>query len=209
MRLSLASPRALVSSLASALVGGLVLSRNALVNAQSGWEGVGTWSTGNGAVLTGSSFGVPYNNSFIYPAVAGYSFSFTDDGYYERASFTWNSNATDHHCIEAVIIWEHGTYQVLSNGSITTDPSAFASDNRIQVQNACSASSSSIYYYNEAGLYKTWATSEWRGKTMLRLGSYDGSLLPRMYLISDTPRDYMFASSAITNTSSGTYTMRA
>lgn len=29
---------------------------------------------------------------------------------------------------------------------------------------------------------------------MLRLGSFDGSLLPRMYRISDTPRDYMFDS---------------
>lgn len=37
------------------------------------------------------------NNTFIYPLVAGYSYSFTDDGYYEEASFTWTSNATDHH----------------------------------------------------------------------------------------------------------------
>ncbi|GAA5967168.1 hypothetical protein JCM11641_000460 [Rhodosporidiobolus odoratus] len=167
-----AFPRALVALAAAALdlipgqsgtLGGLTA-----VVAQSTWEGVGTWSSGNGAVLTGPTFGVPYNNSFIYPPVAGYSFSFTDDGYYEQAQFTWNSNATNHHCIEAVVIWSHGTYEVLSNGSITTDPTVFAADNRIQTQNACNHVSSSIYYYNSPGLYKTWAVSEWRSKTMLR-----------------------------------------
>lgn len=30
------------------------------------------------------SLGVPYNNSFIYPNVTGYSFSFTSDGYFEQ-----------------------------------------------------------------------------------------------------------------------------
>ena len=30
------------------------------------------------------SLGVPYNNSFIYPNVTGYSFSFTEDGYFEQ-----------------------------------------------------------------------------------------------------------------------------
>ncbi|GAA6011238.1 hypothetical protein JCM10207_008273 [Rhodosporidiobolus poonsookiae] len=180
-----------------------------LALAQSGWEGVGIWSTGNGDVLTGTAFGVPYNNSFNYPRVAGYSFSFTDDGYFEQAQFTWTSNATDHHCIEASVLWAHGTYEVLANGSITTDPTVFKGDGRVQAQNACKSTSSNIYYYNEKGLFKTWATSEWRGKTMLRLGSYDGSLLPRMYKVSDTPRDYMHPTESITDSSAGTYTMRA
>ena len=34
---------------------------------------------------------------------------------------------------------------------------------------------------------------------MLRLGSFDGSLLPRMYKISDNPRDYMFQSMYLSN----------
>ncbi|BGP14544.1 hypothetical protein JCM10213_001892 [Rhodosporidiobolus nylandii] len=181
---------------------------SAQATSTANWEGVGTWSSGNGAVLTGPNFGVPYNNSFNYPSVAGYSFSFTDDGYFEQAQFTWNSNATDHHCIEAVITWAHGTYELLSNGSIMTDLSVFASDNRVQVQNACSPLSSAVYYLDsEKGLYKTWAVSQWRGKEMLRLGSFDGTLLPRMYKMSNTPRDYMFPSYGITNTSSGTFTI--
>jgi hypothetical protein len=135
------------------------------------------------------------------------------------------------------VIWQHGTYKVNSNGTITTDSTMFAGDGRVQVQvsglsllalrlslretaserttrpdiaesrprrssadlllspqNACAAQSSAIYYYQENNLFATWAVSTWRGKDMLRLGSYDGSLLPRMYKISDTPRDYMFDS---------------
>lgn len=67
------------------------------------------------------------------------------------------------------MLWQHGTYEVLTNGSITTNPTVFNGDGRIQVQNACSAVSSNIYYYNEPGLYKTWAVAPWRGKTMLRV----------------------------------------
>jgi hypothetical protein len=47
------APSSLFSSpmrLSSSLVG---LLAPLLVHAQSGWEGVGTWSSGNGAVLTG------------------------------------------------------------------------------------------------------------------------------------------------------------
>lgn len=69
------------------------------------------------------------------------------------------------------MLWQHGTYEVLTNGSITTNPTVFNGDGRIQVQNACSAVSSNIYYYNEPGLYKTWAVAPWRGKTMLRVRS--------------------------------------
>jgi hypothetical protein len=48
-------------------------------------------------------------------------------------------------CIEAVIIWQHGTYTVNDNGTISTSSDVFAADGRIQTQNACSAVTSSIY----------------------------------------------------------------
>ena len=44
-----------------------------------------------------------------------------------RCAVSWNSNATDHHCIEAVVLWQHGTY-VVSNGEINTTP--FSADGR-------------------------------------------------------------------------------
>ncbi|KAM0754668.1 hypothetical protein T439DRAFT_321699 [Meredithblackwellia eburnea MCA 4105] len=163
---------------------------------------VGTWSSGVGSVLTGPAFGDPTEaNTFIYPNVSGRALSFTSDGYYEEASFLWNSNATDHHCIEAVVIWQHGTYTMNSNGSISTSSEIFAADGRIQVQNACAAQSSVISYYSQAGLYATWAISQWRGKTMLQLGRYDGALLPRMYQISTDPSQYMFPTSLLSNVS--------
>ncbi|ORY79332.1 chaperone for protein-folding within the ER, fungal-domain-containing protein [Leucosporidium creatinivorum] len=188
--------------------GALVLSFAASLSQGASTDVVGTWSTGSGAVLTGTAFGNPVNNTFDYPPVAGYSYSFTEDGWYEEASFTWTSNATDHHCIQANIIWQHGTYKVNANGTITTDSTMFAGDGRVQVQNACAAQSSAIYYYQENNLFATWAVSTWRGKTMLRLGSYDGSLLPRMYKISDTPRDYMFDSLYLSNHTDSSTTRR-
>ena len=48
---------------------------------------VGTWSSGSGQILTGPN-GIatnPINSSFTYPGVGGYSFSFTEDGFYEQA----------------------------------------------------------------------------------------------------------------------------
>ncbi|GAA5836266.1 hypothetical protein JCM9279_002243 [Rhodotorula babjevae] len=185
----------------------LALIASKLVVGQAGWEGVGTWTTGPGGPLTGPTFGVPYNNSFSYPNVSGYSFSFTEDGYFEQAQFTWNANATDPHCIEAVVIWQHGTYEVLGNGSITTNSSVFAGDGRIQVQNACTAVSSMYDYYSQAGLYRSWTVSPWRGKTMLRLSQFDGALMPRLYLVSDTPTDFMFPTRWLTNTSADTWVL--
>ncbi|GAA5869594.1 hypothetical protein JCM16303_000520 [Sporobolomyces ruberrimus] len=166
---------------------------------------IGTWSTGHAAVLTGPTFGRPFNNTFNYPSVAGYSFSFTADGYFEQAQFTWNSNATHHNCIEAVVIWQHGTYQINSNGSLTTDPSVFPGDGRIQVQNACSATTTNIYYYQEPGLFANFAVGDWRGKDVLRLAQFDGQLMPRMFLVDRDPSGYMFPSEYITNTSTGTF----
>jgi hypothetical protein len=91
----------------------------------------------------------------------------------------------------------------------------------IQVQNQCNDPANAIYYADTTkGLYKTWATSTWRGKEMLRvrsftlmrlllgltvfiysqLGSYDGSLLPRMYKIADDPLTdgYMYPTECVT-----------
>lgn len=82
---------------------------------------------------------------------------------------TWVSNATDPHCVQAVVIWQHGTYEILADGSITTDPSEFEADGRIQVQDACAATTSVISYYSQPGEYQSWIISVWRGKEMLQV----------------------------------------
>lgn len=68
----------------------------------------------------------------------------------------------------------------------------FPGDGRIQVQDACAATSSIITYYNQPGLYASYSTSPWRGKTMLQLQAFDGSLMPRMYQITTNPTLYMY-----------------
>jgi len=96
---------------------------------------VGTWSSGSGQVLTGPS-GIatnPINGSFSYPGVGGYSFSFTEDGYYEQAQITWSANGTRPDCIEATLLWSHGTWAFSANRSeITTSSDIFSGDGRVQ-----------------------------------------------------------------------------
>lgn len=104
----------------------------------------------------------------------------------------------------------HGPSQPLSHrpappltntplSQITTNSTIFASDGRLQVQNACNADPSALYYFTDVGLYQSWAISEWRGNRMLRLGAFDGSLLPRMYQVSEDPTDYMWPTRALAN----------
>lgn len=134
---------------------------------------------------------------FNYPPVAGISFSFTDTGYFEQAEFRFVSNASSPHCIQAVVIWQHGTYQVNSNGSLTTSSDVFAGDGRIQVQDACASVSSVITYYNQPGLYSSYVTGPWRGKNMLQLQAFDGSLMPRMYQVATDPQQYMYPTASL------------
>lgn len=61
---------------------------------------------------------------------------------------------------------------MLSDGSITTNPSHFEADGRIQVQDACAATTSVITYYSQPGIYKAWDISAWRGKEMLQVRSF-------------------------------------
>jgi len=68
---------------------------------------VGTWSSGSGAVLTGqfpdgvreqsltqSSFYNPMKRQFSVPPTSGYSYSFSQDGFFETAQFFYQSNRT-------------------------------------------------------------------------------------------------------------------
>jgi hypothetical protein len=54
----------------------------------------GTWSSGSKKVLTGPGFCNPASSTFTYPATAGISYSFTDDGYFEEALYRFTGNGT-------------------------------------------------------------------------------------------------------------------
>ncbi|TFK48817.1 hypothetical protein OE88DRAFT_1684239 [Heliocybe sulcata] len=145
---------------------------------------VGTWSSGSGAVVTGSGFANPANMSFTYPKTTGISYSFTTDGFYEIARYRFTANATEPNCITGVMNWAHGTYAAQPNGSIVLTPFG---DGFQQIQNPCAAVSNFIENYNDTELVSAWAVYQETTGQRLYLYSYDGSPLAPQNLVSATP----------------------
>jgi len=175
---------------------------------------LGTWSSGSGAVRTGVGFANPVNFTFDYPATTGISYSFTTDvlsdgsaGYFEEAQYRFTSNASQPTCIIGVVQWQHGTYQLLPNGSIVLNP--FASDGRQQVQDMCAAKSNIIQQFNQTTLFQSWAIWQdpQRGPK-LQIYQFNGAPDPPMYLISPTPN--MLPTTTLTaNVTEGQTTLNA
>ncbi|KAH0842780.1 hypothetical protein FOPE_08393 [Fonsecaea pedrosoi] len=63
-----------------------------LVRAQFDPALVGTWTTKSKKVVTGPGFYDPVADKLIEPELAGISYSFTSDGYYEEAYYRAVSN---------------------------------------------------------------------------------------------------------------------
>lgn len=146
----------------------------------------GTWSTGTGAVQTGPNFANPVNFTFNYPATTGVSYSFTDDGYFEEAQYRFNSNGSKPLCIQGIVIYQHGKYELLANGSIVLTP--FGEDGRIQVQEPCAAKSNVITYFNQTELFGGWDIyADTKKQFRLQLSRFDGSLMAPMYLYANPP----------------------
>ncbi|CAE6412286.1 unnamed protein product [Rhizoctonia solani] len=147
----------------------------------------GTWSSGSQHVQTGPNFANPLNSSFIYPSTAGISYSFTDDGFWEQALYRFVSNATMPNCIKGIVIFQHGTYELNSNGSISLTP--FGQDGRIQVQDPCAAVSNIITLYNQTEYMVQWRI--FRDPTYgpkLHLFQYDGAPLAPMFQVYNPPQ---------------------
>jgi len=147
----------------------------------------GTWSSGSGSVLTGPGFAQPTNFTFTYPDNTGIAYSFTDDGHFEEAQYRFNANGTEPHCVQAIIIWQHGNYTINANNSISLTP--IAADGRIQVQDPCAAETNVITYYDQPTLLNGWAITNDvnHNRYMLQLVRFDGSLMPRLYLLYRPP----------------------
>ncbi|KAK7689965.1 hypothetical protein QCA50_006605 [Cerrena zonata] len=145
----------------------------------------GTWSTGSGAVQTGSGFAQPANKSFTYPKTTGYSFSFTGDGFYEAARYRFTGNGTDPHCITGVMNWHHGHYVLADNGTMFLNP---IGDGYQQIQDPCAAESNFIEDYNKTEIYTQWRIfTDVTAGPKLHLFAFDGSPLPPQFQISTTP----------------------
>ncbi|KAK4689341.1 hypothetical protein P7C73_g752, partial [Tremellales sp. Uapishka_1] len=147
----------------------------------------GTWSTGSGAVQTGGTFCTPAEDVFTYPNNTGISYSFTNTGFFEEAQYRYTSNATNPSCIQATIFWQHGTYGLNDNGSLTLYP--FGTDGRIQVQDPCAAVTNIITYYNQQTLYADWGIiiDTQSANYVLNLNRFDGAKMPPMYLVAKPP----------------------
>ncbi|CAK5268782.1 unnamed protein product [Mycena citricolor] len=146
---------------------------------------VGTWSTGSKHVVTGAGFANPSQESFIYPNTTGESYSFSDDGWYEVARYRFTSNATEPNCIVGTVVWVHGKYTLVNNGSIILTP---AGDGYQQVQAPCAAVSNFIQNYNFTELYQSWRI--FMDPTLgpkLHLFKFDGSPVAPQFQLSTTP----------------------
>ncbi|CAK9785992.1 putative cell wall organization and biogenesis-related protein [Cutaneotrichosporon oleaginosum] len=145
----------------------------------------GTWSS-NPAVSTGGDFCTPSANKFNPPVNTGISYSFTDDGYFEEAQYQFDSNGAKPECIAAKLIFQHGKYE-FQGDSIVLHP--FESDGRIQVQNACAAVTTNVYYYAETVTFKDWGITidQSTANYKLQLNAFDGRKMSPLFLIARPP----------------------
>lgn len=96
------------------------------------------------------------------------------------------SNGTQPNCIKAVLIWQHGTWDYLSNGSIVATP--FAVDGRIQIQDPCARQSNVIMQFNTTLLFASWRIfSDPQRGPKLQLFGFNGAPLSPMFLKANPP----------------------
>lgn len=149
----------------------------------------GTWSSKSNTVFTGSGFYDPVDELLIEPALPGISYSFTSDGHYEEALYRVTSNPQNHSCPVASITYQHGTYEILSNGSVVLTP--IAVDGRQLLSDPCGDYPDSARYsrYVQLTWFKTYEVmiSPYYGRYMLQIYQFDGSPMQPLYLAYKPP----------------------
>ena len=92
--------------------------------------------------------------------------------------------------------WVHGTYQLLSNGSILMTPFG---DGFQQIQDPCAAVSNFIETYNDTELYQSWRIfMDPTDGPKLHLFQFDGSPVAPQFQLSATPN--MLPTQSLRNT---------
>ncbi|KAF8752977.1 Chaperone for protein-folding within the ER, fungal [Rhizoctonia solani] len=125
----------LLSSLFAAIVGApLVLGQGAFDKSHKMTYLKGTWSISDKNVPVGPTFVNPAENKFFFP--------------------TEYKNTTSRTYSFALFIYQHGTYEFLSNGSMALTP--FAKDGRFQMADSCKESNGATPY-NYTELMVTWS----------------------------------------------------
>lgn len=150
---------------------------------------VGTWSTKSQMVLTGPDFYDPVDELLIEPALPGISYSFTEDGFWEEAIYQVTSNGSMPTCATGSLIFQHGTYELADNGTLTLYP--FEVDGRQLLSDPCGYSKDSSLYsrYNQTEVFSKFQVyvDLYYGRYRLDLYQFDGSPMPPMYLVYRPP----------------------
>ncbi|KDN50818.1 hypothetical protein K437DRAFT_282761 [Tilletiaria anomala UBC 951] len=143
--------RSFVGAAAAVLVG---LAALPLASAGNLTSLEGTWSSGSGSVQTGLNFFNPATNTFTTPKAGGISYSFTGDGHWEQAKYMFNTSSAVNRCVTAYMIWQHGTYTINANGSLSLSP--FPADGYMQMIDICGRQTIKMFSYNQFELIPQW-----------------------------------------------------
>ncbi|CUM66089.1 uncharacterized protein PRCAT00003743001 [Priceomyces carsonii] len=160
-----------------------------MILGQSTKDLVGTWSSKSNTVFTGPGFYDPVDELLIEPDLPGISYSFTEDGHYEEALYRITSDAKNHSCAVATLSFQHGTYELKSNGSIILTP--IAVDGRQLLSEPCGDYETSSQYsrYEQATWFKSFLVyvNSYHGRYTLQLFQFDGSKMQPLYLAYRPP----------------------
>ncbi|CAG98081.1 Rot1p [Kluyveromyces lactis] len=148
----------------------------------------GTWSSKSNQVFTGPGFYDPIEELLIEPALPGISYSFTADGYFEEAMYQVSGNPQDPKCPVAVLIFQHGTYEVKDDGQLVLTP--IEVDGRQLLSQPCDDEGVSTYSrYYQAESFKSYLVQldTYYGKQSLQLYGSDGAPLQPLFLAYKPP----------------------
>ncbi|XDT06759.1 Chaperone for protein-folding within the ER, fungal [Nakaseomyces glabratus] len=149
---------------------------------------VGTWSSKSNQVFTGPGFYDPIDELLIEPALPGISYSFTEDGWFEEASYQVSGNPKNPACPKASLIYQHGKFELLDNGTLILHP--IEVDGRQLFSDPCSDNGISTYTrYNQTEVFKSFETfiDPYHGVYTLQLYQFNGAPLPPLYLAYRPP----------------------
>ncbi|ODV84892.1 hypothetical protein CANARDRAFT_181069, partial [[Candida] arabinofermentans NRRL YB-2248] len=147
---------------------------------------IGTWTSKSKSVMTGPKFFNPGDELLIEPGMPGLSYSFSKDGYFEEALYRVSSNPKNHSCATAVLIYQHGKFQVNSSGAIHLSP--FLKDGRMLLSDPCNDLGISTYStYEQVETFTHYETyvDDWNNanESTLQLYQADGAPLQKLVLV--------------------------
>lgn len=156
----------------------------------------GTWTSKSNTVFTGPGLYDPVDELLIEPDLPGISYSFTADGHYEEALYRITSNPVNHSCPIASLTYQHGTYEILTNGSVILTP--IAVDGRQLLSDPCGISGVSFDKHATNSIYSRYVQKTWfktyqvyvdpyHGRYRLQIYQFDGSPMQPLYLTYRPP----------------------